>query len=125
MRQSKRFPMQGTDSCCDDNAGSALDSGQPARHARRGAVVGLMALLVAWSAPAAAQGDPGAAYPARPIRIVVGYAPGGATDLAARLIAQKLQEAWGQPVVIENKPGAGSNIGSEQVARAAPTATRC
>jgi tripartite-type tricarboxylate transporter receptor subunit TctC len=50
----------------------------------------------------------------------VGYAPGGATDLAARLIAQKLQEAWGQPVVVENKPGAGSNIGSEQVARAAP-----
>jgi hypothetical protein len=63
MRQSKRFPMQGTDSCCDDNAGSTLDSGQPARRARRGAVVGLVALLVAWSAPAAAQGDPGGRLP--------------------------------------------------------------
>ena len=124
MGQSKVFPMQSTNPCGDDGAAPAAGSGHCAsrgqRRARRGAVVGLMALLAAWSAPAAAQGDPGAAYPARPIRIVVGYAPGGATDLAARLIAQKLQEAWGQPVVVENKPGAGSNIGSEQVARAAP-----
>jgi tripartite-type tricarboxylate transporter receptor subunit TctC len=57
-------------------------------------------------------------YPAKAIKIVVGFPPGGATDLAARLVANKLQAAWGQPVVIENKPGGGSNIGTEQVVRA-------
>ncbi len=72
----------------------------------------------ALSFSAAAQ-DAAAGYPSRPIRIVVGFVPGGATDVVARLMAQKLQEAWGQPVVVENKPGGGSNIGSEQVARVA------
>ena len=85
---------------------------------RRTWLAGWLALVMPM-APAWSQADP-AAYPVRPIRLVVGYAPGGATDLAARLIAQKLHEAWGQAVVVENKPGAGSNIGSEQVARAAP-----
>jgi tripartite-type tricarboxylate transporter receptor subunit TctC len=64
--------------------------------------------------------DAAAGYPSKPIRIVVGFAPGGATDLVARAIAQKMQEAWGQPVTIDNKPGAGSNIASEIVARADP-----
>jgi tripartite-type tricarboxylate transporter receptor subunit TctC len=64
--------------------------------------------------------DAAAGYPSRPIRIVVGFAPGGATDLVARAVAQKMQEAWGQPVTIDNKPGAGSNIGAEIVARAEP-----
>jgi tripartite-type tricarboxylate transporter receptor subunit TctC len=80
----------------------------------------LVLLLTGLAGAAFAQGDAGVAYPTRPIRLVVGYAPGGATDLAARLVAQKLQEGWGQPVVVENKPGAGSNIASELVARAAP-----
>jgi tripartite-type tricarboxylate transporter receptor subunit TctC len=60
------------------------------------------------------------AYPARPVRIIVGYAPGGLTDIIARLMGQWLSERFGQQVVVENRPGAGSNIGTEVVARAAP-----
>jgi len=61
-----------------------------------------------------------ATYPQRAVKVIVGYTPGGATDIVARLIAGKLQEALGQPFVVENKPGAGSNIGSEYVATSAP-----
>ena len=60
------------------------------------------------------------AYPARPIRFVVPYAPGGPLDLIARAIGQKLTEATGQAVVVDNKPGAGGNIGADIVAKAAP-----
>jgi tripartite-type tricarboxylate transporter receptor subunit TctC len=59
-------------------------------------------------------------YPSRPIRLIVGYAPGGSTDIAARLVAAKLGQALGQSIVVENKAGAGSNIASELVARAEP-----
>lgn len=59
-------------------------------------------------------------YPSKQIRVVVGYAVGGPTDLAARLIAAKMQESMGQTIIVENKPGAGSNIASAEVARAAP-----
>src|SRR5437867_7745795 len=58
------------------------------------------------------------AYPTRPIRWVVGFAPGGATDIMARLMGQWLSERLGQPVVIENRPGAGSNIATEAVVNA-------
>jgi tripartite-type tricarboxylate transporter receptor subunit TctC len=57
-------------------------------------------------------------YPARPVRIVVPFPPGAATDILGRLVAQKLQESWGQSVVVDNKPGAGSIVGAEMVAKA-------
>lgn len=59
-------------------------------------------------------------YPQRPIRIVVAFPPGASTDIVARLVGQKLSESWGQNVVIENRPGAGGNIGSQIALRANP-----
>jgi tripartite-type tricarboxylate transporter receptor subunit TctC len=59
------------------------------------------------------------AYPTRPVRIIVGFAAGGGVDIVARLIGQWLSERLGQPFVIENRPGAGTNIGTEAVVRAA------
>ena len=79
-------------------------------------LIGIVALLIlAVPAMILAQN-----YPEKPIRIIVAYTPGGGNDIAARLIAPKLSEALGQPVVVENKPGAGTNIGQELVARSAP-----
>src|SRR5271166_1391419 len=59
-------------------------------------------------------------YPARPVRLIVGFTPGGPTDILARLMGQWLSERLGQPFVVENRPGAGSNIGTEAVASSAP-----
>jgi tripartite-type tricarboxylate transporter receptor subunit TctC len=60
------------------------------------------------------------AYPARPVHIIVGFAPGGATDIMARLMGQSLSERLGQQFVVENRPGAASNVGTEAVVNAAP-----
>jgi tripartite-type tricarboxylate transporter receptor subunit TctC len=60
------------------------------------------------------------AYPIRPVRIVVGFAPGGVNDIGARLIGQWLSERLGQQFVIENRPGAGSNVATETVVNAPP-----
>ncbi len=77
----------------------------------------LLATLCGLALPACATTQ---TYPTRPIRVVIPYSPGGATDVPGRLIAAKLSEVFGHQVVIDNRPGAGSAIGSEIVARAQP-----
>lgn len=72
-------------------------------------------VLAALCAAAVAQ-----TYPAKAVRIVVGYPPGGPTDLLARIVAQKLTESWGQQVLVDNRPGASGMIGAEITVRAAP-----
>jgi tripartite-type tricarboxylate transporter receptor subunit TctC len=62
----------------------------------------------------------GADWPVRPVRVVVPFTPGGSTDLTARLVGNRLQEVWGQSVVVENKPGAGGNIAADMVAHSDP-----
>src|SRR5262244_3680012 len=77
--------------------------------------VAIAALAVFAAHPASAQGDAAANYPNKPIRLIVGFAAGGGNDLFARLVGQKLSENIGQPVIIENKPGAGGRIAVEYV----------
>ncbi|HYC64421.1 MAG TPA: tripartite tricarboxylate transporter substrate-binding protein, partial [Reyranellaceae bacterium] len=60
------------------------------------------------------------AYPSRPLRMILPFPPGGGTDILGRLIAERLSAALGQPVVTENRGGAGGNVGAEAAARAAP-----
>lgn len=59
-------------------------------------------------------------YPVRPIRYIVGFAPGGINDLLARIVAQKLNDTWGQPVIVDNRPGAGGNLAAGLVAKSTP-----
>jgi tripartite-type tricarboxylate transporter receptor subunit TctC len=68
----------------------------------------------------AAAGDAAPTYPNRPIRIIVAYPPAGTTDILARLVAHRMNEAWRQPVIVENRPGANGNIGTDIAARATP-----
>lgn len=75
------------------------------------------AIVISTSVPAQ---SPAASYPDKPIRMIVPFAAGGPTDMLARAIGQKLTERWGQPVIIDNRPGAGGNIGAELASKAAP-----
>ena len=70
--------------------------------------------------PAASRLARAQAYPSRPVRLIVGYPAGGGTDIVARLIGQWLSERLGRPFIVENRPGAGSNLGTEAVVNARP-----
>ena len=88
---------------------------QKALAAAAGAAALAIGLLFLLSSTAQAQ-----AWPQKPVRFIVPFPPGGATDISARLLGQKLQELWGQTVVIENRGGAGGGVGAAEAARAAP-----
>src|ERR1700733_297889 len=96
---------------CDDGQRSYLS-----RLAGCGAVL----LAVLFGATVAFADEPAANYPNRPIHYIVPYPPGAFNDTLGRVISQKLQEAWGVSVVVENRPGGGTLIGSEAVAKANP-----
>ena len=83
---------------------------------RRTAALGAALLALLWTAAIARAAD----YPARPVTIVLGFPPGGASDILGRIIANKLAAVLGQPFVIDNRPGAGGNVAGEAVAHAAP-----
>ncbi|MFH1602652.1 MAG: tripartite tricarboxylate transporter substrate binding protein [Pseudomonadota bacterium] len=74
------------------------------------------ALMMAIAGPVAAQQS----YPGKPIRFISPYAPGGGTSIVARIISQKLSESWGQPVIVDNRPGANTMIGAETLVKSAP-----
>src|SRR5215212_4463174 len=76
---------------------------------------GLVALSLLAAGAASAQ-----TYPDKPIRILVGFAAGGPADIAARVIGDRLSEAWGKPVIVENVTGAAGNVATDRVAKAAP-----
>ena len=87
------------------------------KRTRRDALVFVGSAVAAATIPRIAQAQ---AYPSRAVRIIVGFTPGGGNDIVARLIGQWLSERLGQPFVVENRPGAGSNIGAQAVVHAAP-----
>jgi tripartite-type tricarboxylate transporter receptor subunit TctC len=77
--------------------------------------IAVFAFGIAFSAAALAQ-----AWPQKPVRIIVPFVAGGVTDVVARVVGEKLSAAWGQPVIVENRPGAGGSLGAAEAARAAP-----
>jgi tripartite-type tricarboxylate transporter receptor subunit TctC len=89
------------------------------KHSLSFRILGLLTALLAL-ASAHAQDSAAKAYPDKPIRVIVGYAPGGGNDLVARILSQQLSEGMGQPVVVENKPGAAGAIAASFVAKANP-----
>jgi tripartite-type tricarboxylate transporter receptor subunit TctC len=96
-----------------ENIVTRIPSASRRRLLASGAAIVLAGLL-----PAVAQAQ--GAWPTKPVRIVVPFAPGGTTDILARALAPELSKAFGQSFIVENKPGAGGNIGADQVAKAAP-----
>jgi tripartite-type tricarboxylate transporter receptor subunit TctC len=83
-------------------------------------ILGLLAAGIALLASASAPSDPAANYPNRTVKIIVSAPAGGGVDIVARVLGDRLSKLWGQPFVVENRPGAGGNVGSEAVANAEP-----
>ena len=83
----------------------------------RSRLASILAACALCAAPFAAHAQ---AWPTKPVRIIVPFVAGGTTDVVARLLGQKLSEAWGQSVVVEDKAGAGGNIGADAAAKSAP-----
>lgn len=102
----------------EQNGGNAFtdDTMKPSMEDRRRVLAVTAAVLLTFTAGVAAQAQ--AQYPERPIRLVVGFPAGGASDVAARAVAEKMSVRLKQPIVVENKPGAASNIASDTVAKA-------
>src|SRR3954471_24544657 len=94
------------------------ETGRHTMHSIRTTVLGALCALALPLAPAAAQDTQN--FPNRPIRIIVPFPAGGPTDILTRIVAQKMSEDWGQPVIVENRPGADTAIGSVQVAKSPP-----
>jgi tripartite-type tricarboxylate transporter receptor subunit TctC len=84
------------------------------------AILAMASAMAITAASMASAADARSRYPERPVRFVVGFSPGSATDITARMVAPRLSELWGQPVVIENRSGAGGAIATAAVAKAAP-----
>ncbi|WP_295549849.1 tripartite tricarboxylate transporter substrate binding protein [uncultured Pseudacidovorax sp.] len=93
---------------------------RPSFPLRRRASLALVAALATGALLAPTLGQAQAAYPSKPIHIVVPFPPGGSTDVLARRIGDKLASAWGQPVVVDNRAGAGGTVGADYVAKSAP-----
>ena len=93
---------------------------QPSSRRRACAAAALGCALLAAAGAALAQAGAAASYPSKPIHIVVTFTTGGAPDILARLIGERLQADWGQPVIVDNRPGAGGNPGADSVAKAPP-----
>src|SRR5688500_19459661 len=83
---------------------------------QKAAIAAVAAAAVVASVPGLAQEK----FPTKPVRLIVGFSPGSATDFTARVFGQKLSDIWGQPVVIENRSGAGSTLANAMVAQATP-----
>ncbi len=90
------------------------------RHILSIANISVVAIAVWWCSAAGAQNTPDAAYPSRPIRLIVPYTPGGPSDVMGRLMSQALSTSFGQQVYVDNRPGAGSTLGGKLVASADP-----
>ena len=96
-------------------AGAVHERRAPRRSFHSSFIIHHFALVFAALAATAASAQ---TYPVKPVRLIVGFAPGGSTDVTARIVAQKMSDAWKQQVIVDNRPGAGGNIGAEAVARA-------
>jgi len=105
---------------CSDAAARVRGFGGTTGHAQyRSRRILFCALALLFGATAGTQ-SMAQSYPSKPIRLIIPFTPGGSTDILGRVVGQSLTEAWGQQVLIENKPGAGGAIGAEAAARAAP-----